>query len=83
MKDNLGNIIEQAKVSTEVKKIGQKVLDNQRITFDEGLTLFRKGELGYLGTLANYVRTYKNGDYVYFNRNFHIEPTNICVFDCK
>ena len=33
--------------------------------------------------LANYVREKKNGDYVYFNRNFHIEPTNICVFDCK
>ncbi|HIA37282.1 MAG TPA: aminofutalosine synthase MqnE [Flavobacteriales bacterium] len=77
------NIIEQAKVSTEVKKIGHKVLKKQRITYDEGVALFYEGELGYLGTLANYIRTNKNGDYVYFNRNFHIEPTNICVFDCK
>ncbi|HIN39620.1 MAG TPA: aminofutalosine synthase MqnE [Flavobacteriales bacterium] len=77
------NIIEQAKVSTEVKKIGHKVLKKQRITYDEGVALFYEGELGYLGTLANYIRTNKNRDYVYFNRNFHIEPTNICVFDCK
>ncbi len=83
MKENLVHIIEQAKVSTEVKDIGRKVLDNQRITFDEGVTLFQEGELGYLGTIANYIRTIKNGDYVYFNRNFHVEPTNICVFDCK
>ena len=83
MKENIVNIIEQAKVSTEVKKIGHKVLKNQRITYNEGVALFYEGELGYLGTLANYIRTKKNGDYVYFNRNFHIEPTNICVFDCK
>jgi len=83
VKENIVNIIEQAKVSTEVKKIGHKVLKKQRITYDEGVALFYEGELGYLGTLANYIRTNKNGDYVYFNRNFHIEPTNICVFDCK
>ena len=68
MRENLVHIIEQAKVSTEVKNIGLKALDNQRITFDEGVTLFQEGELGYLGTIANYIRTIKNGDYVYFNR---------------
>jgi len=70
-------------VSNTVERIGRKVINNQRITFDEGVTLFQEGELGYLGTLANYVRTKNNGNHVYFNRNFHIEPTNICVFDCK
>ena len=39
--------------------------------------------MGFLGSLANYIRNKKHGDYTYFNRNFHIEPTNICVFDCK
>lgn len=37
----------------------------------------------FLGTLANFVREKMHGDYTYFNRNFHVEPTNICVFDCK
>ncbi len=45
--------------------------------------LFEKGELGYLGVLANYVREKRHGDKTYFNRNFHIEPTNLCVYDCK
>jgi len=81
--NNISNIIKEAKVSNTVERIGRKVINNQRITFDEGVTLFQEGELGYLGTLANYVRTKNNGNHVYFNRNFHIEPTNICVFDCK
>ena len=71
------------KASPELKKIVQKVIDEDRISIDEGILLFEKAELGFLGTLANYIREKRHGDYTYFNRNFHIEPTNICVFDCK
>lgn len=53
------------------------------MTFDEGVLLYEKGELGFLGSLANYIREQRHGNYTYFNRNFHVEPTNICVFDCK
>jgi aminodeoxyfutalosine synthase len=67
----------------ELKDIANKVLHNQRITFDEGVLLFEKGELGYLGVLANRIRETRHGDKTYFNRNFHIEPTNLCVYDCK
>lgn len=67
----------------ELKNIAQKVLHHQRITFDEGVILYEKGELGYLGILANFIRESKHGDNTYFNRNFHIEPTNLCVYDCK
>ncbi|RKR83262.1 aminodeoxyfutalosine synthase [Mucilaginibacter gracilis] len=67
----------------ELKLIAQKVYDGERITFDEGVTLYEKGELAYLGTLANYIREKRHGDKTYFNRNFHIEPTNLCVYDCK
>ncbi len=70
-------------LSAELKQIAQKVADGQRITPEEGLFLFEHGELAYLGTLANFVREKKNGDFTYFNRNFHIEPTNLCVYDCK
>jgi len=66
-----------------LKSIAEKVLHGQRITFDEGVLLYEKGELGYLGILANYIREQKHGDKTYFNRNFHIEPTNLCVYDCK
>jgi aminodeoxyfutalosine synthase len=70
-------------VSNELKSIASKVFNGYRISVDEGITLFEKGKLNFLGILANFVREKKNGDNVYFNRNFHIEPTNICVFDCK
>ena len=70
-------------VSNELKSIASKVFNGYRISVDEGITLFEKGELNFLGIIANFVREKKNGDNVYFNRNFHIEPTNICVFDCK
>lgn len=66
-----------------LRQIAQKVADEQRITFDEGVLLYEKGELSFLGALANVVRERKNGDSTYFNRNFHIEPTNLCVYDCK
>jgi aminodeoxyfutalosine synthase len=73
----------EAQKDTNLKNIAQKVLDSKRISPEEGVLLYEKGSLGFLGSLANYVREKKNGDKVYFNRNIHIEPTNICVFDCK
>src|SRR5210317_562725 len=70
-------------ISDDLKSIAEKVYNNERITFDEGVLLFEKGELNFLGSLANHIREKKHGDITYFNKNFHIEPTNICVFDCK
>lgn len=76
------SILASAQLDAELKRIAQKVFNGQRISFDEGVYLYEHGELGYLGTLANYIREKKNGKYVYFNRNFHVEPTNICVYTC-
>jgi len=65
-----------------LKAIAKKVFNGERITFDDGVLLYKEAELGFLGTLANYVREKKNGNYVYFNHNFHVEPTNVCVYSC-
>jgi aminodeoxyfutalosine synthase len=67
----------------ELKKIAQKVKDSIRISTEDCLYLYEHGEIGYLGVIANYVREKKNENFTYFNRNFHVEPTNICVYDCK
>lgn len=67
----------------ELKRIAQKVKNQERITDEEGLILFEKGSLGFVGSLANFIRERLHGDTTYFNRNFHIEPTNVCVFSCK
>lgn len=66
----------------DLKSIGKKVIAGERINFGEGVILFEKGSVGYLGALANFVREKMHGDKTYFNRNFHIEPTNVCVFSC-
>ncbi|HRB55663.1 MAG TPA: aminofutalosine synthase MqnE [Ferruginibacter sp.] len=65
------------------RQIDTSVLNNKRITDEECLVLFEKGSLGFVGALANDVREKLHGDKTYFNRNFHIEPTNVCVFSCK
>ena len=67
----------------ELKSIGEKVLNGLRITQDEGIILFEKASLSFAGALANFVREKLHGNKTYFNRNFHIEPTNVCVFSCN
>jgi aminodeoxyfutalosine synthase len=66
-----------------LQTIAEKVYNNQRITIEEGILLFQKGELAFVGHLANFIRERKHGKKTFFNRNFHIEPTNVCVFSCK
>ncbi len=67
----------------ELRAIAQKVIDNERITESEGLLLYEQGTLGYLGALANHIRERRHGHRTYFNRNFHLEPTNVCIYTCK
>ena len=81
--DTKTSIYLNSTLDEELKKIAKKVFSKERITVEEGIYLFEHGELGFLGSLANHIRTERHGDFTYFNRNFHVEPTNICVFDCK
>ncbi len=67
----------------QIIKISSKVFNGERISDEDALYLFNNAELSEIGVLANYIREKKNGKYTYFNRNFHIEPTNLCVFSCK
>ncbi len=77
------NILIDSNTDTGLKKIAQKVKNSQRITDEECLLLFEKGSLAFVGALANFIRERLHGDKTYFNRNFHIEPTNVCVFSCE
>jgi len=76
-------VLVDAQADPILKIIGQKILQNERISFDDGVALFEKSSLPYVGALANWKRNELHGDITYFNRNFHIEPTNVCVFSCK
>lgn len=66
-----------------IRGIQSKVLNSERITAEEGLYLFEHASLSELAYLANYIRENKHGDKSFFNRNFHIEPTNVCVYTCS
>src|SRR5215510_7161069 len=76
-------MIAETGVTSDLQQIAQKVKAGQRITDEEGLLLFEKASLGFVGSLANEIKQKKHGDKVFFNRNFHIEPTNVCVFSCN
>ncbi len=76
-------MISDTSLPLDLKKIAGKVRAGERISDEEGLILFEKASLGFTGSLANFIREKKNGNKVYFNRNFHIEPTNVCVFSCN
>ena len=76
-------VIIAAEKDSTLQKIGNKVIQNERISFDEGVYLFEHASLPYVGALANWKRESLHGNKTYFNKNFHIEPTNVCVFSCK
>jgi len=70
-------------ISPELQSIAEKVKAGQRINDEDCLLLFEKASLGFAGSLANAIKEKLHGDKVFFNRNFHIEPTNVCVFSCN
>ncbi len=67
----------------ELRIIAEKAVSGIRITPHEGLLLYKKGDLHVLGLIASVVRRRINGNLVFFNRNFHIEPTNRCIYNCR
>ena len=67
----------------KIQDITQKIIQKISINNEDALYLFENATLSTVGVLANYIREQKHGDLTYFNRNFHIEPTNICVFSCN
>jgi len=79
--ENVFEIV-QEQPDKELKLIGEKILAHQRLSMEEGISLFEKSSLAYAGALANWVREQRHGNKTYFNRNFHIEPTNVCVYSC-
>jgi len=66
----------------ELRAIEEKVRSGNRINKDEAMALFLSDDLLAIGRIADYVAKKKNGSYVYFIKNRHINPTNICVNRC-
>src|SRR5271155_4486937 len=63
--------------------IAAKVHGGERLSFEDGVALYRAGDILAVGWLANWVRERKHGNIAYFNVNRHINPTNVCVASCR
>jgi aminodeoxyfutalosine synthase len=70
-------------ITPRLQQIAEKVKASVRISDEEAMILFEEAPLSFTGLLANIVRERLHGNTTYFNRNFHIEPTNVCVFSCN
>jgi aminodeoxyfutalosine synthase len=81
--EELIEIVSALHEGKKFQTIAQKIASGERISDEEGLQLFEEASLGFAATLANFIREKKHGQKTFFNRNFHIEPTNVCVFSCK
>ena len=66
-----------------LEPIAEKVLAGVRLGFDDGVALYRSGDILAVGWLANLVRERLHGDLAYFNVNRHINPTNVCMASCR
>lgn len=81
--DQYGELIRNLRVAEPLQTVRQKVLLHQRITVDDAILLYETADLSLLSFLSGYVCASKNDGNVYFNKNFHIEPTNFCVYSCR
>ncbi len=72
---------EEIKAGTD--RIIEKASNGERISSSECLHLYRHASLSAVGKLANSIREMRHGGSTFFNRNFHIEPTNVCIYTCK
>ena len=81
-RNSIQTVLCESSLDSTLRLIAEKVEKGERISNEDCIYLYEKAPLGYLGTLANYIREQKHGDNTFFNRNFHVEPTNVCVYTC-
>lgn len=78
----IDTILRDTALDPGLRRIAEKVVRDERISDADGIYLFDNAPLAFAGALANLVRERKHGDNCYFNRNFHVEPTNVCLYTC-
>lgn len=66
----------------KLRPVINKLFNNERISEKDALLLYTEADLSVLGVLADWKNESYNQNNVYFNRNIHIEPTNICIYNC-
>jgi aminodeoxyfutalosine synthase len=67
---------------SELRGILDKTLAGERLSFDDGVKLFKSEDVSALGWAANHVREQRHGDVTYYLKNRHINYSNVCKYDC-
>jgi len=79
----ISNLANRALERDGLGPIRDKVLAGTRLSDDDALRLLETADLAAVGALANHVREERHGDLTFYNRNVHLNPTNVCVATCK
>jgi len=66
-----------------LRPVADRVAAGERLSYADGLALYASRDLHGIGRLANAVRERLHGDRTYYNRNRHINYTNVCALSCK
>ena len=66
-----------------LRPLAERVIAGESLGYDDGVALYRSRDLHGIGRLANFVRERLHGDRTYYNRNRHINYTNVCALSCK
>lgn len=69
-------------ISATLQPIAEKIQKGERLSFEDGVSLYESPDLIAIGAMANFVRERLNGDFTYYNVNRHLNYTNVCVSDC-
>ncbi len=69
-------------MTSELAAIREKVESGERLSLEDGVRCFACRDLAALGALANAVRERRFGDLTFFNRNTHVNATNVCEASC-
>ena len=66
-----------------LRPVAEKLAAGQRLSPDDGVALYASRDVHGIGRLANFVRERLHGDKTFYNRNRHINYTNVCALSCK
>jgi aminodeoxyfutalosine synthase len=73
----------QSLTDPALRPIAERMLSGTSLNYDDGVALYRSRDLHGIGRLANFVREQRHGNNTYYNRNRHINYTNVCALSCK
>jgi len=79
----MSQVVERLVEAAGLRDIHDRIEAGERLSFDDGVRLFRSRELMAIGAMADRVRRRRHGATTYFVRNMHLNPTNVCTVDCQ